>query len=91
MKKRLHIKVFGFVQGVNYRNFTKGKAKELGLTGMVRNASRGTVEAVFEGEESNLKRMLDYCRKGPAFARVEKVEAEWSDAKGEFPDFSVVG
>ena len=38
--------VYGFVQGVFFRAFVIRRAKELGLTGYVRNLPQGTVEVV---------------------------------------------
>jgi len=49
--KQIHILISGFVQGVGFRAFTVKKARNLGLTGWVRNLKNGRVEAVVQGEE----------------------------------------
>lgn len=36
-----HVLITGFVQGVGFRHFIKSKARELGLTGWVRNLPAG--------------------------------------------------
>lgn len=87
--KRVHLFIFGDVIGVGFRYWTVKEAKRLGLTGWVRNATHNTVEAVFEGEEENLKKMAVLCHKGPEVAWVEKVEERWEEAKGEFLGFEV--
>lgn len=89
-KKRLHVKICGRVQGILFRGGTAREAAALGLTGFVQNNDDGSVEAVFEGEEEKLKKILAFCRKGPFGARVEKVEVEWGKYEGKFGDFSIV-
>ena len=50
-EKRVHIFVSGLVQGVFFRDSTRQKAQELGITGWVRNLIDGRVEIVAEGEK----------------------------------------
>jgi len=89
MKKRLHLTVHGRVQGVVFRYSTRRIARELEITGFVKNLSDGTVEVIAEGEEENLKTLLEHCRKGPFFAKVIKVEEEWSEFIEEFKEFNI--
>ncbi len=89
MDTMVHIFISGKVQGVFFRSSTKSKAEELGLTGWVRNLADGRVEAVFEGEEGNVEKMVLWCRKGPQYARVEDVEAISEEYKGEFNSFTL--
>lgn len=87
--KRLHITVYGRVQGVFFRANTVSTAKGLGLTGWVRNRRDGSVEIVAEGRQDSLMELLEWCKNGgPESASVEKVEHEWKDAGNEFSDFS---
>lgn len=86
---RLEVLVSGRVQGVWFRASTREEALRLGLRGWVRNLPDESVEAVFEGEEEQLRRMLAWCRGGPPGARVDRVEARWGPASGEFAGFSV--
>ncbi len=89
MKMRARILVAGVVQGVYYRYNTKKKADELSLTGMVRNRADGSVEVVCEGEEDDISRLVEWCRKGPRGALVERVDVTWGEYTGEFVDFSI--
>ena len=90
MKKlRAHIFVSGQVQGVFFRDNTKKKAKELEVTGWVRNRSDGQVEAIFEGEEEKVRELVDWTRQGPAWAKVDKLDISWEDYKGEFDNFEI--
>ena len=73
MKTSVHLEISGRVQGVWFRASTKDKALELGLTGWVRNTPKGSVEAIFEGEEDIVKKMIDWCHHGPPLAKVENI------------------
>ncbi|MEE8575539.1 MAG: acylphosphatase [Thermodesulfobacteriota bacterium] len=86
---RAHVVITGLVQGVFFRASTQDMAKELALTGYVRNCPDGTVEAVFEGPEEKINEAADWCHSGPAGARVEKADIEFSEFKNEFNDFVV--
>ncbi len=87
---RAHVWISGRVQGVFFRAHTKEVAEKLGLTGWVRNLPDGRVEAVFEGEEEAVKEAIEWCKRGPPLARVEKVEVRYEEPTGEFKDFRIV-
>jgi acylphosphatase len=89
VKTRAHVIVTGKVQGVFYRAETASKAKQLNLTGWIRNLPDGRVEAIFEGEEINVKKIVDFCRRGPPNAYVVDVDVRRQEWKGEFDDFEV--
>lgn len=89
-KTRAHVLISGRVQGVNFRAYTQREAETRGVTGWVRNNPDGRVEAVFEGEASDVQRMVDWCRHGPPVARVDRVEVEWEPYTGEFDSFDVL-
>ncbi|MDD5290641.1 MAG: acylphosphatase [Patescibacteria group bacterium] len=76
MKKHLDIKIYGEVQGVSFRYYSLEKAKELELTGFTRNKPDGKVYIEVEGEEKSLDNFLGWCRRGPSWARVEKIEVK---------------
>ena len=77
----LKIRVFGKVHGVFYRASAKEKAGELGVYGWVKNESDGSVSILAEGEEVLVKRMLDWCKEGPSYSRVDRVEFEEVEPK----------
>jgi len=88
-KIRVHVLIKGRVQGVFFRAETCREAIQLGVKGWVRNTWGSDVEAVFEGEEEAVKRMIAWCHKGPPAAVVEEVEEEWGKFRGEFDTFSI--
>ena len=78
--KTIRIRIYGRVQGVFFRAWTRREARALKLDGWVRNRADGGVEAVFSGDEAAVDAMLQKCRRGPREARVERIElAEISD------------
>lgn len=87
--RRVHIFVSGRVQGVFYRSNTQRKALELGLKGWVRNLRDGRVEIVAEGDEEQLGRLIEWCRRGPPMAKVMGLEVRWESPTGEYDDFEV--
>jgi acylphosphatase len=86
---RAHVYVSGRVQGVFFRYETKSLADELGVKGWVRNIPDGRVEAVFEGEEELVRKMIEFCKTGPPGAMVTDVKVEWEEYKGEFSRFAI--
>lgn len=87
VRKRLMIR--GRVQGVFYRANTKEQASLLGLAGWVRNLPDGAVEAEVEGPPDDVDALIDWCRGGPPYARVDSIDIEDREPKGEDPPFRV--
>lgn len=75
--KRAEVVVRGAVQGVFFRAEARERARSLNLAGWVRNASDGTVQAVFEGDDERVESMVEWCRRGPGGARVDGIEVAW--------------
>jgi acylphosphatase len=80
------LSIHGRVQGVYYRGWMVETALRLGLTGWVRNRRDRTVEALVQGEQDAVERLVALARQGPPAARVERVEAGEAD-----PDASLTG
>ena len=87
--ERARIVVSGRVQGVFFRASTREEAARLGLGGWVRNLPDGRVEIVAEGSRERLDALLEWCRHGPSYARVEQVDVSWEEPRGEFSGFGV--
>lgn len=80
---RVSVRVRGRVQGVFFRVEARTRAESLGVAGWIRNAEDGDVEAVFEGPDEQVESMLEWCRHGPAGARVDAVEVVREEPAGE--------
>lgn len=87
---RATVRIRGLVQGVNFRYFTRRTALEHNLSGWVQNLPNGDVEAVFEGREADVRKVLDWCRQGPSAAEVDEILIDWEDYRGEFNGFDVL-
>jgi len=79
---RRRVVVHGRVQGVFFRDSTRSRALEQGVTGWVRNTWEGTVEAVFEGPPEGVERLVEFARRGPPGAVVERFEVFEEDEEG---------
>ncbi|MDH7601360.1 MAG: acylphosphatase [Armatimonadota bacterium] len=88
-EKRLVAVVQGRVQGVGFRYFVLDKARDLHLTGIVRNLRNGDVEVIAEGSQGALEALLAALKVGPRAARVDNVHAVWLPATGEYKTFSI--
>jgi acylphosphatase len=89
VKTRAHVFISGYVQGVFFRETAKNRADSLNVMGWVRNREDGGVEAVFEGEEQDVKKTVEYCKHGPPRAAVTHVEVLWENCVGEFDGFEI--
>lgn len=87
--RQLHAIITGHVQGVNFRMYTQQKARDLNITGWVRNRPDGTVEVLAEGEQDTLDQLHDWLHHGSPMATVDKVEATWDAAEGQFKSFEI--
>ena len=73
---RYHLTVKGHVQGVGYRYFVIGKAKQFHLTGWVRNCSNGNVKCEAQGDEPTVQEFIRHLQTGHLWARVRQVQQE---------------
>jgi acylphosphatase len=69
------IQFFGVVQGVWFRRFVQEQARDLGITGWVRNESDGSVLAECQHPEVQvLEQWMQRCAEGPPLAKVERID-----------------
>ena len=82
--------IHGFVQGVGFRFGVERAANAQGVSGWVRNRPDGAVEAVFEGEPEDVEALVEFCRRGPRGADVERVDVRNESVEG-LAGFHVAG
>ncbi len=88
-KRRVHVFIEGRVQGVFFRQYMKEAAQKEKVTGWVRNLPDGRVEAVFEGDDHAVRKMIEWCHKGSPASRVDEVEVHDETYTGSFNSFSI--
>ncbi len=81
-KVRRRVVVHGRVQGVFFRDTVRREASRHGVSGWVRNTPEGTVEAVFEGDQDAIERLIELAQEGPPAAEVERVETFEEEVEG---------
>ncbi|CAN5353035.1 acylphosphatase [soil metagenome] len=79
---RRRVIVHGRVQGVFFRDSTKRQAQQRGVKGWVTNRPDGRVEAVFEGDDDAVERLVAFTREGPRGAQVDRVEVSAETPEG---------
>ncbi len=97
MLKQIHIYIKGDVIGVGFRAWTKIQAKVNLVSGWVKNTfnnpnifgNGGGVEALLQGEEGNINKLLDIIKKGSPISRVEGVEVFFQEPKEMFEGFEI--
>ena len=87
--ERIKLRVTGRVQGVYYRASTQERARNLGLSGWIRNTRDGAVELEAEGPASAIEKLVEWCRQGPPAARVRDVEIDSLEPVGESTGFQI--
>ncbi|HEX2176598.1 MAG TPA: acylphosphatase [Nocardioidaceae bacterium] len=80
---RQRVVVHGRVQGVSFRDACRREAASRRVAGWVRNCPDGTVEAVFEGDREGVEAMTRWCRGGPAYAHVDRVDVTEEPPQGQ--------
>ncbi|HCI03723.1 MAG: acylphosphatase [Candidatus Peribacteraceae bacterium] len=78
----INLRVTGSVQGVFYRAATQEKAKELSLSGWVKNCPDGALEIFAEGSDEALTELTNWCHHGPDTAEVDGVEIKEVEEEG---------
>jgi acylphosphatase len=88
MQKQVHAIYSGRVQGVGFRFTAIDIAKDLDVSGWVKNLGDGRVEVVAEAEQGTLEDLLS--RLENVFSRyISDKEIDWFPATGKFKDFRV--
>ncbi|MDJ0688834.1 MAG: acylphosphatase [Xenococcaceae cyanobacterium MO_188.B32] len=88
--KKIRAIVSGRVQGVGFRMSTLQQARQIGVSGYVRNLRNGNVEIVASGKADKVDELLKWAKSGPPSAMVNhlKVEVIANDGE-EFVGFEI--
>ena len=87
--KRVHLLIRGRVQGVYFRQSMMETAEKNNVLGWVQNLSDNRVEAMLEGNDSNVDAVIEWAHFGPAGAVVDELKITEENYIGEFSDFEI--
>lgn len=82
--------VFGRVQGVGFRFFTLQEAKQIGVTGYVKNREDGSVAVVAQGSEVQIQQLRLWLSKGPRTSQVERIIEQNYQTNERFEQFVIL-
>ena len=86
--KCVKIIVTGSVQGVFFRATTKRKAEELNVTGYAKNLKDGTVEVMAQGDDIQVKQLIDFLSSSPKPSKVKNLKINYYDP-GHYRGFEI--
>ena len=87
--KRVHLLISGRVQGVYFRQGMMETAEKNNVLGWVRNLPDDRVEAILEGNDSNVDAVMEWAHFGPAGAVVDELKIFEENYTGEFQEFKI--
>ena len=88
--KRVHLLISGRVQGVYFRQGTMEVAEKNNVLGWVRNLQDDRVEAILEGNTSNVDAVIEWAHFGPAGAVVDEIKITEENYIGEVSEFEIL-
>lgn len=87
---KAHVFIQGSVQGVFFRSWAKKTADEFGIVGWVKNLEDGRVEAVLQGQQKDVEKMLELCKVGSDKAQVTHLDVIIEDPEEGFYEFKIL-
>jgi acylphosphatase len=74
MKKSIRMYIDGTVQDVFFRGFVKENAERHNVKGFVRNLEDGRVEIFIEGNNEDVDKVMELCKKGPKNSQIKGID-----------------
>ena len=74
MKKSIRMYIDGVVQNIFFRAFVKENAERHNVKGFVRNLEDGRVETFLEGNNEDVDKVVELCKKGPKNSQIKGIE-----------------
>ena len=89
MKRSIRLHLTGSIQSMFFRNFIKEHADKNEVCGFLRNLEDGRVEIFLEGDNTNVEKMIEICKKGPQYAKIRQVDQK-EEKYQEFKEFKIM-
>jgi acylphosphatase len=89
MKKAVRLYIKGTVQGIFFRQFIQDNSEKNNVKGFARNLEDGRVEVFMEGNNEDIDKMIELCRKGPKHSQIEDVEIK-EEKFQDFKEFKIL-
>jgi acylphosphatase len=80
--ERIRVRAHGRVQGVFFRDSVRREAARRGVSGWARNCGDGSAEAVFEGPADAVAAMVEFVRRGPGHAEIDRIDESREPPEG---------
>ena len=90
MDKQAAIIIHGRVQKAGFRDFIDEVAFNLALNGNVKNLDDGTVRVICEGEETNIKELVEKINIKQYPISVEKIDVTYKSPTRKFKTFEII-
>ena len=84
----VRLEIAGRVQGVGFRESMRAVAQALEVNGWVRNRDDDSVEAIVQGADADVERLIAWCHNGPPGAHVRFVKADMVESSETFIAFT---
>jgi acylphosphatase len=89
MKTAVRLYIKGTIQGIFFRQFIKDNAERNNVKGFVRNLEDGRVEVFIEGNNEDVDKMIELCKKGPKHSQIDDVEIK-EEKFQDFKEFKIL-
>lgn len=84
----VRLEITGRVQGVGFRESMRAVAQALEVNGWVRNRDDGSVDAIVQGADGDVERLIAWCHNGPPGAHVRFVKADLVENSEDYIAFT---
>ena len=84
----VRLEITGRVQGVGFRESMRAVAQALEVNGWVRNRDDGGVDAIVQGADGDVERVIAWCHNGPPGANVKFVKADLVESSETYIAFT---
>ncbi|MEK6854994.1 MAG: acylphosphatase [Nanoarchaeota archaeon] len=88
--REIKIKIYGRVQGVNFRVMTRDFCDENEIKGNVMNSDDGSVLVVAQADDDRLRKLIEWAKSSPGFSRVDDVRVVKCEIARKYKDFGII-